>query len=29
MRKRLEAGEIPELENITWRDGYTAKRFVE
>ena len=29
MRKRLEAGEITELEYVTWRDGYTAKRFVE
>lgn len=26
MRKRLEAGEITELEYITWRDGYTAKK---
>ena len=28
MRKRLEAGEITELEYVTWRDGYTAKKQV-
>ncbi len=28
MRKRLEAGEITELEYVTWRDGYTAKKRV-
>ena len=28
MRKRLESGEITELEYVTWRDGYTAKRRV-
>ena len=28
MCKRLEAGEITELEYVTWRDGYTAKRRV-
>ena len=28
MRKRLEAEEITELEYVTWRDGYTAKRRV-
>ena len=28
MRKRLESGEITELEYVTWRDGYTAKKRV-
>ena len=28
MRKRLEAGEITDLEYVTWRDGYTAKKQV-
>lgn len=28
MRKRLEAGEVTELEYVTWRDGYTAKKRV-
>ncbi|MBP3884860.1 MAG: hypothetical protein J6D54_08005 [Olsenella sp.] len=28
MRKRLEAGEVTELEFVTWRDGYTAKKYV-
>lgn len=28
MRKRLEAGEITKLECVTWRDGYTAKKWV-
>ncbi len=28
MPKRLEAGEITELEYVTWRDGYTVKKRV-
>lgn len=26
MRKRLEAGEVTELEYVTWWDSYTAKK---